>query len=79
MKLLEKLQKKKTKMQEQIHRGRVKTEQIRAKKLRKRKERTKSLEPGTIRYGLANRQDVGGLMHDALERRRNKRKDDKKH
>ena len=74
MKLLKKLQEKKHKMQEQVQRGKDRTEQMKAKKLRKRKEQVKFYEPGTIRYGLAHRQGVGDLMHDALERRRNKRK-----
>jgi len=74
-KLFERLQEKKQKMQEQIQRGRIRTEQDKAKKLREKKQRAKHYEPGTIRYGLFHRQGVGELMKDALERRRNKRKE----
>ena len=70
MKLLDRLQETKRKMQRQMQRGRERTEQMKAEKLRKKK----LLEPGTIRYGLHHRQGVGELMKDALERRRNKRK-----
>jgi len=66
----ERLQEKKKKMQDQMQRGRIRTEQMKAEKLRKKK----LLEPGTIRYGLFHRQGVGEVMKDALERRRNKRK-----
>jgi len=74
MKLLERLQEKKHKMQEQMQRGRIRTEQMKADRLRKQK----LLEPGTIRYGLFHRQGVGNLMRDALERRRSKRKEKEK-
>lgn len=72
-KLIERLQERKQKMQEQIQRGRVKTEQDRAKKLRQKKQRAKLYELGTFRYGLFHKQGVGEFMKDALERRRNKR------
>jgi len=72
-KLIERLQERKQKMQKQIQRGRERTEQDRAKKLRQKKQLAKHYEPGTIKYGLFHRQGVGELMKDALERRRNKR------
>ena len=70
MKILDRLQEQKKKMQEQMQRGREKTEQIHAERLRKKK----LLKPGTIRYGLMHRQGVSELMKDALERRRSRRK-----
>ena len=73
MSLLERLQKKKQSMQKQIQRGREVTEQLRADKLRKKKEKAKSFEPGTFRYGLHHRQSIGGFMEDVKERRKNKR------
>ena len=73
--LMERLQSKKQKMQEQIQRGRERTEQDLAEKLRKKKQQAKFYEPGTIKYGLFHRQGIGDFMKDALERRRNKRKE----
>ena len=72
--LSERLQSKKQKMQEQIQRGRERTEQDRAEKLRKKKQQARHYEPGTIKFGLFHHQGIGDFMKDALERRRNKRK-----
>ena len=60
-------------MQDQIQRGREVTEQMKADKYRRKCERIKYLEPGTIRYGLVHRQGVMDLMKDAYERRKSKR------
>ena len=73
MKLLERLQKKKQKMQDQMQRGKEVTEQLRAEKLRKKKEKAKYLQPGTFRFGLHHRQSISGFMEDVRERRKNKR------
>ena len=62
-------------MQQQIQRGKEVTEQIRAEKLRKKKQKMKLVEPGTIRYGLHYKQSVGDFMKDAYERRKQKRHD----
>ena len=74
MKLLDKLKEKKQKMQEQIQRGRIVTEKMKAEKIRKKKQETKYLEPGTIRFGLHHRQHIGDFMKDVKERRKDKRK-----
>jgi len=71
--LLDKLNEKKIKMQNQIQRGREVTEQKHAEKLRKQKEKTKYLQPGTFRYGLHHRQSITGFMKDVKTRRKNKR------
>ena len=73
MSIREKLERKKQKMQEQIQRGREVTEQKRAEKLRKQREKTKYLQPGTFRYGLHHRQSIGSFMEDVKTRRKNKR------
>jgi len=71
--LLDRLQERKQKMQEQVQRGRIRTEKDRAKKIREKKQRAKYYEPGTFRYGLFHKQGVSSFMKDALERRRSKR------
>ena len=77
MSLLEKLKKKKAKMQKRIDKrmdkGREATEQMKADKLRKDKEKAKYLEPGTIRYGLHYRQNPMDFTKDAHECRKQKR------
>ena len=75
MKLLEKLKKKKKKMQDQMQRGRVVTEQIKAEKLRKKGKRKSLYEPGTIRYGLVYKQNPLDMMKDAKCRREQRRKE----
>ena len=74
MSLLEKMKLKKEQMQQQMQRGREKTGQMKAEKLRKQKQKAKYLEPGTFRYGLHYKQSVGDFMDDVRERRRQKRK-----
>lgn len=73
MSLYDRVLAKKKKLQDQMQRGRVVTEQMKAEKYRKKAEKMKYLEPGTIRYGLVHRQGVLDLMKDAYERRKNKR------
>ena len=72
-KLLERMRDKKKKMQDQISRGRVRTEQMKAEKARKKQSYTKLYEPGTFRYGLHYRQSWGVFMKDVKERRKQKR------
>jgi len=71
--LLERLQEKKKSMQDQMQRGRLVTEQMKAERMRKKSDKAKFLEPGTFRYGLMHRQGVGEFMKDVKERRRQKR------
>jgi len=73
MSLMKKLKAKKQKMQEQMHRGRIVTEQMKADKLRKKGKRLSILEPGTIRFALAHRQSPFELMEDVKRRRKEKR------
>jgi predicted nuclease with TOPRIM domain len=66
----EKLQKKKEELQAQMQRGREKTEQMKAEKMRK----AKSYKPGTFRYGLHHKQNPLDFMKDVKERRKNRSK-----
>jgi hypothetical protein len=79
MGLLNKIKKKReeltTKAEELKYRGLERTEQIRAEKLRKKQQRAKYYEPGTIRYGLFYKQNPLDLMKEAKERRRQKREE----
>ena len=77
MKALDKLKKKKKKMQDQMQRGRVVTEQMKADKLRRKGKQRSMYEPGTIRYGLAHKQSPLELMEDAKRRRKQKREEQK--
>lgn len=61
-------------MLDQMNRGRVVTEQKRAERMRKKSEKAKYYEPGTIRYGLAHKQNPLDLMKDVKQRRKEKRK-----
>jgi len=56
-----------------MQRGRVVTEQMKADKLRRKGKRMSMYEPGTIRYGLAHKQNPLELMEDAKQRRKYKR------
>ena len=60
-------------MQEQMQRGRIVTEQIRAEKTRKKQQRSKHYKPGSFHYGLHHRQSISGFMQDVKERRQQKR------
>ena len=74
MSWLERLKEKKKKMQDQMKRGRVVTEQKKAERLRKKSSKVQYLEPGTIRYGLSHKQNPLDLMKDVKQRREEKRK-----
>lgn len=79
IKTLDKLKAKKKQMQEQMQRGRVVTEQMRSERQRKRIQKkiqnSKLAEPGTIKYGLAYKQNPLDFMHDAYEIRKQKREE----
>ena len=68
----EKLDKKKEELQAQMQRGREKTEQMRAEKLRKKIDKAKYMEPGTFRYGLFHRQGILEFMKEVYKRRQEK-------
>ena len=72
--LLEKLERKKLELQQQMQKGREVTEQMKADKIRKKHEKSKHFEPGTFRYGLFHRQGVLDFMKDVKERREQKQK-----
>ena len=74
MSWLERLKEKKKKMQDQMKRGRVVTEQKRAARLRKKSSKVQYHEPGTIGYGLMHKQNPLDLMKDVKQRREEKRK-----
>lgn len=74
-KWLDRLQDKKKSMQDQMQRGRERTEQMKAEKRRKKLGRAKYLKPGTFRYGLHYRQGVGSFMKDVKERRKQRREE----
>jgi len=59
----------------EIKRGKIELEKDRAERLRKKRKRVASIEPGTIRYGLAYKQNPLELMRDAKERRETRRKE----
>ena len=61
-------------MQKRLQKGREVTEQLRAEKMRVKKEKAKGYERGTFRYGLANRQSIIDFMRDVKERREQKQK-----
>jgi len=76
MKALEKLKAKKKSMQEQMQRGRVVTEQMRAEKLRKKINKRINMKPGArqaISHGLALRSSPMSVMKGELHRRRSER------
>ena len=70
MKTLDKLKKKKKELKEQMQRGREISQQKKAERMRKKH----MAEPGTIRYGLAHKQNPLEFMKEAHERRKSKRK-----
>lgn len=77
MKLLEKMRKKKLELQQQLQNAREESEQRRAEKLRKKKEKLKYMKPGAIRAireGLATRDTVMGVMRKEWERRKSEQK-----
>ena len=84
MSLKDKLLKKKKDMQEQMQRGRIVTEQMRAEKLRKKQNKYKDMKPGArkaIHDGMVMRKSPLDVMRDEYSRRKYEReqkyKDDK--
>jgi len=75
MSLKERYKKKKKRLDELRERGQIRTEQIRAEKLRKKKEQQKYMEPGTFRYAITTKQHVLDFMKDVKERREERRKE----
>lgn len=63
---------------EQMQRGMVVTQQMKAEKLRKKNKKIKTYEPGTIRYGLTHKQKTISFMRDVYEKRKNKREEKNK-
>ena len=77
MSIVERLKKKKQKLKDQYQRGKEVTEQMKAERLRRKGKKMSSITPGTIRYGLANRQSPLDLMEDVKRRRKEKREEEK--
>ena len=76
MGLKDKLLLKKKKMQEQMQRGRVKSEQLRAERLRKKRKRLTDMKPGTLkamRSGMAMKKKPFQIMQEEYERRKTNR------
>ena len=63
-------------MQQLKEKGIIKTEQMKAEKLRKKDKQKTMYEPGTIRYGLAHKQNPIDMMGD-MKRRRERKRDEK--
>lgn len=75
-KWLDKLNKKKEKMQKTIQRGREVTEQQRAEKLRRKRKKIANRKPGAIKAiseGLMNRSKVSEVMKKEYDRRKYER------
>ena len=75
MSWLEKFRKKKKELRDQYNRGKEVTLQMKAEKLRRKGKTFSSIEPGTIRYGFAHKQNPLDMMKDAKCRRQQKRKE----
>ena len=78
MKLLDKLNEKKQKMLEQIQRGKERSEQEHAEKIRRKSKRLQSMKPGvrkTMHEGLAMRKKPLDVMRDEYERRKKRREE----
>jgi hypothetical protein len=54
----------------QIQKGIMVSEQMNAEKLRRKQEKAKYLEPGTVRYGLAFKQSPTEVMRMAYDKRK---------
>ena len=61
--------------QKEVERGRVVIEKDRAKKERAKLQKARYYEPGTIKYGLANKQNPAEVMQDAYQRRKRLREE----
>jgi hypothetical protein len=77
MSLLDKLKKKKQELQQRLQDNMEYVEQKRAENLRKKINKTKYLEPGTIRYGLVHKQSFNDFVNDTIERRKQQREKNK--
>lgn len=76
MKLLERLNKTKLKMQKQIQKGKEITEQQRAEKLRQKRKRYSNMQPGArkaITEGILFNKSVKDVMKDEYNRRKYER------
>jgi len=62
----------------QMQKGLEVTEQMKAEKQRRKQQKNKYLEPGTISYGLAYRQHPLDLMKDVKEKRKQEREEKNK-
>jgi len=60
---------------DQMQRGMEVTQQMKAEKMRRKLQRQKYLEPGTISYGLAFKQNPLDLMQDVKEKRKQRREE----
>ena len=65
MSVLDRLRLKKKEMEVKLQKARELNEVRKAEKFKHKKERIKSMEPGTIRYGLATKQSVGSFFKDS--------------
>jgi hypothetical protein len=73
MGILDRLQEKKRKMQEQIKKGRERTEQQKAERLRRKSKRLENMKPGTqktIAEGLALKKRPTDVMREEYARRK---------
>ena len=80
MKLLDRLKEKKQKMQSQMQRGRVVTEQMRAEKLRRKINKRIDMKPGAgqaIVHGMAMKKSPMDVMKEEYSRRRYEREQKK--
>jgi len=57
----------------ELEKGKVVTMQRQAERQRKKQAKARYIEPGTIAYGLMNRQDPMTFMKEAYERRKQNR------
>ena len=73
----EKLKKYIQSKREQMQRGLEVTQQMKAEKQRRKLQRMKYYEPGTMRYGLAYKQNPVEFMEDVKKRRKQKREETK--
>jgi len=78
MRLKDKLKKKLDGLDKDIQSMRSESLQKKAEKQRKRHQKAKYLEPGTISYGMYNRQNIIGFMKDSIQRRKDLRNEKKK-
>lgn len=68
MKLLEKIKQKKLDMEAKLQRARELNEEVKVEKYKKKRKKISSMEPGTIRHGLATRQSITDFFKDCKNR-----------